>query len=329
VRTVLQQLHLVEQQEAQTVAVQQEVLDAAVAVAATVETQAHAVAVTETPVDEVLRDEIAALKRYFADSLDAHGQRVLADVRSAIRDSLPQPPEPPQIKQDKPLHRPVPWLLALAASAAAAVFGTLWWQTQQQGEALRADLADTKATVTELSARLMQATAVAAGAASVAVTESGAPVVVVRVPFGEVPLAGARIEQVRNFVTALAQGGVKGTVDVRRYAGRFCLAGSGGDGYSLAEAATPYIKCDLVADASEPVLGNAVTESVAFANMLAALRKQHGAAINIEVGEGSSDAQSVPYPQIGGTPPRVPTAGEWNAAAEANNRVEIRWHPAT
>jgi hypothetical protein len=34
------------------------------------------------------------------------------------------------------------------------------------------------------------------------------------------------------------------------------------------------------------------------------------------------------YPEIGGNPPRVPTAGEWNAAAETNNRVELRWHAA-
>ena len=49
--------------------------------------------------------------------------------------------------------------------------------------------------------------------------------------------------------------------------------------------------------------------------------------MRIDVGEGRGDATAVAYPEIGGTPPRIPTAGEWNAAAEANNRVEIRWLP--
>jgi hypothetical protein len=47
------------------------------------------------------------------------------------------------------------------------------------------------------------------------------------------------------------------------------------------------------------------------------------------VQEGRAENSGVPYPEIGGTPPRIPSAGEWNAAAAANNRVEIRWQPAT
>ena len=150
---------------------------------------------------------------------------------------------------------------------------------------------------------------------------------VVKVPFGEAPLAGARIERLREFATRMIALGERGTVEVRRYPGRFCLSGNATEGYSMAEAATPYIKCELMADANDAALGNRASESVAFATTLADLRKQGGEAVRIDVAEGRGDTTAVAYPEIGGTPPRIPTAGEWNAAAEANNRVEIRWHP--
>ena len=84
-----------------------------------------------------------------------------------------------------------------------------------------------------------------------------------------------------------------------------------------------------MADAGDPALGNATVESVAFANLLAELRRQAGDSIRIDVQEGHAEIPGVAYPEIGGTPPRIPSAGEWNAAATANNRVEIRWQPAT
>jgi hypothetical protein len=149
------------------------------------------------------------------------------------------------------------------------------------------------------------------------------------VPFGETPLGGKRIAELRDLVRSIAQQGLKGTVEVRRHAGRYCLSGSGRDGYSLAETAVPYIQCDLVADATDPVLGPAPQESMEFAAALAEIRRQYGNAIRIEVTMGNESELQQAYPEIGGEPPRVPTAGEWNAAAEANNRVELRWHAST
>lgn len=332
VRTVLQQLHLLDQPEPDTVAAQPELLDAAVAVANTLETEALSPP-SEVDVNE-LREEIVALKRQMFDHLEVLGQRFSAELRSAIRESLPAPE--PAAPPEPPKTQPLPWVLALAAGLAAVVLGTLWWQAGQREVALRNELADSRATVTELSARLATPVALApgkgvegdtlAGAGSPAAAAGIAPVVV-KVPFGEAPLAGGRIERLREFAArVLAQGG-RGTVEVRRYPGRYCLAGNATEGFSMAESATPYLKCERMADANEPVLGNTAPESVAFATTLAELRKQGGDAVHFDVAEGRSDSTAVPYPEIGGTPPRIPTAGEWNAAAEANNRVEIRWRP--
>jgi len=331
VRTVLQQLHLVDQPEAATVAAQPELLDAAVAVANTVETAAPP-AMPELDVEGVregMREEISTLKRQISDQIEVLSQRFSAELRAAIRESIPQvePPPPPE----PPRASPLPWILALAAGLAAVVLGTLWWQGGLREAALRNDLADARATVTELSARLAQpapAAEVPAVGAAPATPTAATAAVVVKVPFGEAPLSGGRIEKLREFAARMIAQGTHGTVEVRRFAGRFCLAGNATEGFSMAEAATPYIKCELMADANDPALGNTAPESVAFASALADLRKQGGDAVRFEVAEGRGDSTALAYPEIGGTPPRIPTAGEWNAAAEANNRVEIRWRPA-
>jgi CheY-like chemotaxis protein len=324
VRTVLQQLHLVEQPEPATVAAQPDVLDAAVAVANTLETEA-----LSPPAEfdvEGVREEILALKRQMADNMEVLGQRFSAELRTALQ-ALPQPEPPPPIEPPRP--SPLPWIAALAAGLAAVVLGTLWWQGSQRELALRNDLADSRATVTELSARLVAPAAepTAEGEAESRPQGRAVAPVIVKVPFGEAPLSGARIEKLREFTSRMIAQGARGIVEVRRYPGRFCLSGNATEGFSLAEVATPYIKCELMADANDTALGNAAPESVAFANALADLRKQGGDLVRVDVAEGRGDNTAVAYPEIGGTPPRIPTAGEWNAAAEANNRVEIRWHP--
>ncbi len=65
-----------------------------------------------------------------------------------------------------------------------------------------------------------------------------------------------------------------------------------------------------------------------FAAALSDIRRQYGNAIRVVVNGTGTELQKA-YPDIGGDPPRVPTAGEWNAAAEANNFVEMRWHSST
>jgi hypothetical protein len=176
--------------------------------------------------------------------------------------------------------------------------------------AARAELMDTKAAVALLTARLapMPADAIA-----------------VNVPFGEIPLDGGRIDSLRDFVGRIAAMGKPGTIEVRHYAGRYCLAGSAAAGYVVADESLAASKCALVAESNDPALGNTTAESPAFTSALEELRKQN-AAITIEVAAGQGEAPGRSYPEISGT--SSPTAAEWNAIAAANNRVEIRWHSA-
>ncbi|MEO6078418.1 MAG: response regulator [Steroidobacteraceae bacterium] len=288
----------------------------------------HAAALAEVPTielptadagptfDELFKEEAAALRRHLAEALDTHSQQVVREVRRLIPEAQPLLPETPR-------HRLLPWAVALAASFAAAVFGALLWQGGQQLGAMRAELMDSRSTVALLTARLGPVPQAALPAAAVRSVDAQE----LKVPFGEAPLSGSRMQALREFVTRAATLGQKGTVEVRYYAGRFCLSGGGAAPYLLADAAVPASQCDVVAEGTDPVLGNASPESAAFAASLAELRKKHAGLLTIDVAAASGDVPGSSYPQADGTSSQVPTAGEWNAVAAGNNRVEIRWQP--
>jgi CheY-like chemotaxis protein len=333
VKAVLQQLHLLDTMRLETIA------ESEVDAGATVPVRAFTTLETmpiPTSVIEQLRDDLAVMRRQLAAQVEEHNQRVLATVREAVRDAAPAPmaslPAASEPVVQLPPHQSTwPWFLALAASAAAATLGTMWWQSIDQTREARAQLIEARQEVKAADARAAAALQAQARLSSItpAAALADLPASVVRIPFGEMPFSGARIAQLEELVSQLAASGRHGTLEVRRYAGRFCLDGNKKDGYSLADPVIPYLKCGLVADSSDRELSPDGVETVAFASALASLRKKHGALIEIDVGEGGAENPQHSYPEIGGTPPRVPTAGEWNAAAEANNRVEMRWRPAT
>lgn len=346
VRTVLRQLHLVDEPAAvpvpansdvAAVPVEAPVLESPVSdavagdaiaplpIAEAASVQAPVVQAPAAPLlEQLLKDEVSALRQQLQESMRAQEQRMQEQLRVLLRETLPPPPEPaPPTEPERPRHSPVPWLLALAASAAAAVLGTLLWQNERQIAPLRAELADSRANVSLLLARLDSA------ALAASFVPASGDTLLARVPFGEAPFGGARVEQLRQFVTRLVEAGRAGTVQVRGFTGRFCLVGQSG-AYALAPASMPATGCDLVAAADDPALGPVETETVAFANALADLRREYGAVISIDVASGQGEPAGIlPYPEGSGTATPAPTAGEWNAAAASHHRVEMRWLPAS
>jgi hypothetical protein len=146
------------------------------------------------------------------------------------------------------------------------------------------------------------------------------------VPYGELPLAGARVERLRTLLNQLADSGFQGVVEVQAFPGRFCLAGNDIDGFSLAADALPVTQCERLGNPADEALGAAQRESLPFANMVAEFRKARGETIDLRLLSGSADQVLRPYPDAGGTG-RIVSAGEWNAAAGANSRVEVHWRP--
>ena len=106
---------------------------------------------------------------------------------------------------------------------------------------------------------------------------------------------------------------------ITNLSGLFCLSGNTADGFAPAAAGVLASKCDLVGNPFEESLSGQQRQSLAFANLIAGVRQRTAGAITVAIENAGSVRPSTPYPA------RVEslTAGEWNRAAAANNRVEF------
>src|SRR5690606_38625604 len=138
------------------------------------------------------------------------------------------------------------------------------------------------------------------------------------VPYGEVPLAGTRLERLRALISDLQAQEFEGKIRVAIYSGEFCLTGNGHEGYSLAADDLPFKRCDVVGNPFDEAMTDAQRQSLAFANLLSSLRTD-AARFVVEVQHlGRKPAVPYPDPNQDGL-----TAGDWNRAAAMNNRVEF------
>jgi hypothetical protein len=102
-------------------------------------------------------------------------------------------------------------------------------------------------------------------------------------------------------------------------AGLFCLTANGSEGYLPATPTMPVSKCDVIGNPFEESLTGQQRQSLAFANLMAGARQRTAGAINVVVETAGSSKLAAAYPaRSDGL-----TAGEWNRAAAANNRVEF------
>jgi hypothetical protein len=133
-------------------------------------------------------------------------------------------------------------------------------------------------------------------------------------------LGGTRLDTIRQLLDRLTRQNVTGVVEIKTYPGRFCLMGNPTDGYSVAPEETLYSKCDVVGNPTEENQSPAQRTPLAFANLVGSVRNSTHGTLDVQVAQGDASAMSSPYP-----PPSAElTAGEWNRAAAANNRIEIR-----
>jgi hypothetical protein len=171
--------------------------------------------------------------------------------------------------------------------------------------------------------RSLRADAGAGGAASADQSE-GAPdpnLTIEPVPYGEMPLAGSRLERIQSLLSRLNAQGFQGVVDIRSIPGRFCMINGSGATPSLASDFSPFAKCDLVGNPREDNGSASLRQSVAFANMIATARQNGNGKLEIQIAAGTPDETITPYPPISDGL----LAGDWNRVAAANNRVEVHW----
>ena len=291
-----------------------------------------------------LREQFAELRRALVAGVDTQTDRITAEVRALLLEALPPPPPGAPLQRD-----PVPWgwVVASAALAIALVSTTLWWRNVNQLNEVRTEIAQLRTAIAEQQdvpgasigqpsrqgrpagsgpqagpGAALAGTLPGVGAAGAGrVTLAGEPkATVIVVPYGADALGGMRLEAVRQLVYRLAKDNMSGVVDVKTFAGRFCLVGNSVDGFSLAPDETLFAKCDLVGNPSDDALSPAQHTPLSLANLAGDIRHSTHGALQVQTSVGDPAAVAVPYPP----PSSELTAGEWNRAASTNNRVEIR-----
>jgi CheY-like chemotaxis protein len=282
-------------------------------------------------VQQLVREQLAEQRRFMLATFEAFARRMGSEIKDGVARATPAPAEPLM-----PPPPSVPWwpmvLTGLLAVVPAVILGFLYWQSLQSQEGLARQLADAQA-----RAAAAEATALAAAAprpmygtaalGGLGVAESGppgaGPVAVEYVPYGETPFAYARLERLRALAEQLEAQDFRGRIVIENFIGDFCLSGNAGEGFTVAATDLATQKCDLVGNPFDDSLSPAQRQSVAFANFAAMLGQRRAGAITVEA-VSAGRRNPVEYPeQAEGS-----TAGDWNAVAAQNNRVEFHLVPA-
>ena len=277
--------------------------------------------------ESALRNHDAELRRFTVASLDTFADRVVGDIRNSINETpaLQAAPPPPERKP------PYLWIAAVAAAVIPGiVLAVFYSRALQANRALAAErdrLAAANTTLQASVSRQSELNALRAlgpsfdreplGDASAGPIDPALRRVE-PVSYGEVPLSGARLDTLREMLAALQQRSFRGEVRVESFAGRYCLMGNATEGYALAPVELPATKCDLIGNPFDEALTPAQRQSLAFANLAAGVPQRTDGAITVTTGIGG-EVPAERYPLS----PTTVSAGEWNAIASRNNRVEF------
>jgi CheY-like chemotaxis protein len=276
---------------------------------------------------QLVKDQLAEQRRFMLATFEAFARRMSSEIKELARVA-----PPPAVEPMPPAPAGIPWwpvaLTALLAVVPSVILGFLYWQSIDATAALASSLAETKAQLASAEAAALAAAAPVgdsdgSDAGTAGSSPPSGPLAVEYVPYGETPLAEARLERLRGLAATVEAQGFRGSIVVESYVGDFCLTGGAGEGFAVADAALPSQECDLVGNPFEDAISPAQRQSVDFANFAATLRRRTGGAIVVEaVSAGRRNPVEYPEQREGST------AGEWNAVAAQNNRVEFRLVPA-
>ena len=311
--------------------------------------------------ETALREQFAELRRALVAGVDTQTERITAEVRALLLEAFP--PKPPiDEAPTRPSRPPIQWGWVVASASLAIAFATtfLWWQQADQLRSLSAEVAELRRDLslgpdeagsgagavlgdkptTADQVNLAKTAGASESSASNETPRNGATPVgnagqssprtrptdakpmVIPVPYGADALSGPRLDLVKQLLDRLAKENHHAVVDIKSFAGRFCLVGNANDGYSMAPDETPFAKCDLVGNPSDDALSPAQRTPLPFANLIGAVRNSSHGLIDVQVSTGDATVTIAQYPTVSSGV----TAGEWNRAGGANNRVEIRVH---
>ena len=285
-------------------------------------------------VESVFERHMGDLHRAVSAGLDAQSERLLGDVRVAVQDAIAQsataddPDAALRASRSGISVNRWAWGLAMVAALAAATFGALWWFEASARRDLAGQFLTAKQETVALAEKLnlslraeQQSAIVLQDLQTRALGDARERRLLV--PYGEAALSADRLENLRSLLAKLQNEKFRGTVLVTTYAGRFCLQ-KAADGFEPAGDASLASRCDLVGNPFDENQSAALREPLAFANLAGTVRQQSNGAIRVQLTNGAADTTAMPYPAM----TDKLTAGEWNRAAAANNRIVIQIKPA-
>ncbi len=254
------------------------------------------------------------------------------------RQPLSREPLPP------PKHPPMwPWAAGIGAACLVAVACALFWATSRvdlakartELAALRAANADLQRTREQLAATVKDLERRGRGERGECVGRNDFRRRACRrcgagcrasepVPYGELPFDRSRARRTARCADEARGAGISRGGQGHELGGNVLpQPAMPTDGFAPASASLPASKCDLVGNPFEESLSGQQRQSIAFANLVAGVRQRTSGAITVALENAGSSRAAAPYP------PRNEslTAGEWNRAAAANNRVEFAVEP--
>ena len=280
--------------------------------------------------ESTVKEQAADVRRFIVASLDSFASRIVSDVRDSMPVSMMEPPQPAHAPQ--PPRPEWPRTAAIGAACLAAIlFAVGWLVARDELAKSRAEVAGLKSSITELQrARLdllvsvKDLTAALAGtspntAGAVGAGVSGTVPRTEPVPYGEIPFDRGRLDVLRDLLAKLEVQGFHGVVKITSLSAPFCLTGNATDGFIPAAPISLASKCDVIGNPFEESLSGQQRQSLAFANLIAGVRQRTAGAITVAIDNAGSARPNTPYPAR----TESLTAGEWNRAAAANNRVEF------
>lgn len=281
----------------------------------------------------MLKEHHNELRRWITSVLDSLGYREAASAGENTVVQLDAAPPSAPARDD--ITVPRPWAYALVGAAALSlaalvVLGVMYARAIDSTPAVQTAATETSSAAITSGPASDHSIDVTSPLSDDTLTTSDLPIAlhqiqIESVPYGEVPLAGARVERLRQLLSVLREQGMSGTIQATTYIGDFCLSGNAVEGYAPADAELPARKCDVIGNPFEDNLRGAQRESLAFANLIGSLA-QAGGDVEVDVTHAGRKPIAA-YPE--NPPPEKMTAGEWNGVAERNNRVEFAFQPDT
>jgi CheY-like chemotaxis protein len=287
-------------------------------------------------IETAVKDQAVDIRRFIVASLDSFSTRIINDVRNSMpiqgADPIAPPPPPPKSSW--------PWIAGiLGACLVAVAFAASWVNTRNDLAGVRAELSglkssnaelqrsklDLAATVKDLTAALSAANSAAQSSAPAGSGSSSSPSRAEPVPYGEIAFDRSRLEVLRELLMKLESQNFRGVVKITSFAGLYCLSGNTTDGYQPAAPTLPVKGCDLIGNPLDEALSGQQRQSLAFANLVAGVRQRTAGAITVALESAGTTHPSTPYPARTDSL----TAGEWNKAAAANNRVDFSVESST